>query len=172
MTKAGTDNQPVNSVRWVPRDHLSRNAWNPNIQQTPEFELLRRSLIENGWTQPIVVTEDYEIVDGFHRWKLSEEADIHNLTNGYVPVVVIAGDKNTLMASTVRHNRARGTHAVLRMADIVRDMLDNGYTREDVMREMGMEGEEVDRLADQSGMTVNGSNGEFGKAWIPDGSRA
>jgi len=171
MRKAGIDNQPVSEVTWIPRDHLRQNAWNPNVQQTPEFELLRRSLIENGWTQPIVVTEDMEIVDGFHRWKLSAEPDIHNLTNGYVPVVIIAGDQNTLMASTVRHNRARGTHAVLRMADIVRDMMDNGYTREEVMTAMGMEGEEVDRLADQSGMTVAGSNGEFGKAWIPDGGR-
>lgn len=165
-----TAKMPISNVRWVPREKLRANAWNPNIQATPEFELLKVSILENGWTQPIVVTPDGEIVDGFHRWKLSADPEIAALTDGLVPVVRLPdADIATLKMSTVRHNRARGTHAVLRMADLVRDLAQkHGVAEEEIMRRLGMEDEEVERLIDTSGMTARGRGKSFSTGWVPE----
>lgn len=124
---------------------------------------------EDGWTQPIVVLPDMTIVDGFHRWTVSSDPKIRAMTGGMVPVVVIDADPMHRMMSTVRHNRARGTHAVLRMAEIVRSMSSSGMQAGEICRRLGMETEELERLLDRSGMTVRGSAGVkgFGRAWVP-----
>lgn len=164
-----TEKQPVSNVRWEPRGRLKSNSYNPNAVAPPELELLKTSILEDGWTQPICVLPDLTIVDGFHRWTVSADPRIRAMTGGLVPVVVIDADPVHRMMSTVRHNRARGTHAVLRMAEIVRDMVQAGLPAPEICARLGMEEEELERLLDRAGMTVRGTRNavNFGRAWIP-----
>ena len=166
---SGTEKQPVSQVRWVPRGQLRANSYNPNAVAPPELELLRLSILEDGWTQPIVVLADNTIIDGFHRWTVSADPQVRALTGGLVPVVVVDVDPVHRMMSTIRHNRARGTHAVLKMAEIVRGMVEAGLEAGEICRRLGMEDEELERLLDRSGMTVRGTAGVngFGRAWVP-----
>lgn len=164
----GTDAQPVSKVVWVKRDSLRANDYNPNHVAVPELKLLKTSILADGWTQPIVARPDGEIVDGFHRWTIAADPEIAALTGGLVPVVYVEPDPANQMASTVRHNRARGSHHVLRMASIVRAMIDqHGMTEAQVQEMMGMEAEEVLRLYDRGGMPDLLGDNEFGKGWVP-----
>lgn len=162
-----TDRHPVSQVQWMHRTKLRANGYNPNAVAPPEMDLLELSIVEDGWTQPIVILKDGTIVDGFHRWMVSKRPGVYGLTAGMVPVVVIDADPMHQMMSTIRHNRARGVHAVLPMANIVRKMVTAGLPQEDICLRLGMEEEELDRLLDRSGMTVRGSGSGFGKAWVP-----
>lgn len=166
---SGLNAQPVSRVEWVKRDQLRANAYNPNHQAPPEFELLKVSLLADGWTQPIVARRDGEIVDGFHRWKLSADSEVAALTGGLVPVVYIEDvEPGHQMMSTIRHNRARGNHGALKMADIVRRLRDDqGMTPEAIQTLLGMEDEEFERLYDASGMPSRGGAEGFGKGWVP-----
>lgn len=169
--KRGLDNMPVNAVEWVDPKTLRANNYNPNHVAPTEMELLKLSIMEDGWTQPIVAREDGEIVDGFHRYTLgSTDPDVQEMTGGLVPVVRLRNaDPAHQMMSTIRHNRARGTHKVLRMADIVRSLAKEFKLGEaEIMERLGMEDEEVDRLLDASGMVVRGSAEEFSKGWEPN----
>ena len=161
--------QPIDNVEWVDRDALRANHYNPNKVMPPELALLKRSILENGWTQPIVARSDGEIIDGFHRWTIAADPEIAKLTDGYVPVVRVEPDATgNQMAATVRHNRARGAHGVLPMADIVRTLVDEeGWTFEQIQLEFGMDDEEVDRLYDSGGMIERGSKDEFNRGWKP-----
>jgi ParB-like chromosome segregation protein Spo0J len=164
--------QPVSKVRWVPREKLVGNAWNPNRVASPELELLITSLVEDGWTQPVVVLpadEDgmHVIVDGFHRWTVSGDARVAALTGGMVPVVTVRLDPLHRMMSTIRHNRARGTHAVLRMAEIVRRMVADGVPEREIQKRLGMEREEIVRLVNRAGMPAQAGGGGFNRAWVP-----
>jgi ParB-like chromosome segregation protein Spo0J len=164
-----TESQPVSNVRWVARGKLRANLYNPNAVAPPELELLKLSILEDGWTSAIVVLPDMTIIDGFHRWTVSADPRIRAMTGGLVPVVVVNADQVHRMMSTIRHNRARGTHAVLRMAEIVRSMTEAGIAAGEICKRLGMEEEELERLLDRSGMTVRGTAGVngFGRAWVP-----
>lgn len=165
------EQQPVNGVRWVHRDALRANDYNPNAVAPPEMELLKRSIMEDGWTQPIVVHTDGTIVDGFHRWTVSGILEVYRLTDGYVPVVMLpnktAEDRRI---STVRHNRARGSHAVLKMADIVEHLLRRGVPADEIEARLGMEREEIVRLANRKGIpkTAIISGSRWSKSWTPE----
>jgi ParB-like chromosome segregation protein Spo0J len=139
--------QPLSDMNWIHRDRLIPNDYNPNSMGKLELALLCTSIAENGWTQPIVATRDYVIVDGFHRWTVSLEARIFNMTSGLVPVVFIDGTKEVLKMATIRHNRARGTHGIAAMAEIVAD-LSTQYTTKQLADLLGMSKEEVARLKD------------------------
>ena len=167
--RLGVEAQPVTHVRWIPRAQLHSNSYNPNRVAPPELRLLKTSILKNGWTQPIVVREDFEIVDGFHRWTVSADPEIHAMTSGYVPVVVLSGiPMSEQIMATIRHNRARGQHLVLPMGAIVATLIDDeGMTPEEVQRDLQMEDEEVDRLYDTRGMPVRGGMAEFNKGWVP-----
>jgi ParB-like chromosome segregation protein Spo0J len=162
--------QPVSSVEWVDAALLRANDYNPNKQAPPEFRLLRVSLMASGWTQPIVIRDDYEIVDGFHRWLLvTKDKEVAALTDGKVPVVRLREvDPAEQRMATIRHNRARGTHAVIPMADIVASLIDD-YELEPEQLEalLQMDFEEVDRLYDRGEMTKRGSADALGKGWVP-----
>lgn len=166
-----TDNQPISGIRWLDRRDLRPNSYNPNHVAPPELDLLALSILEDGWTQPIVALSDGTIVDGFHRWTVSARPDIAALTGRLVPVVVISADPAHRMMSTIRHNRARGTHAVLKMAEIVRSMRAAGLPGEEICRRLGMEDEELERLLDRAGMPVRGTASVqgFARAWVPGG---
>lgn len=167
---AGVDAQPVSAVRWLSREVITANGWNPNVQAPPEFRLLKVSILENGWTQPIVVRDQddgtYEVVDGYHRWKIGGDRDVAALTDGLVPVVVLPPtDAATARMATIRHNRARGTHHVLGMADIVADLLKLGISPEEIARRLEMDPEEVDRLADRGNMLTRFAPDTFNQGW-------
>jgi len=162
------EDQPINAVQWIERDLLSPNAYNPNRVAGPEMKLLKISILEDGWTQPIVINTNYEIVDGFHRWTVSGDKDVQKVTGGLVPVVMTrpADDAHQKM-STIRHNRARGTHGVLNMSEIIQSMVDSGLSKQEIMARLQMEEEEVIRLAARVGIPksdlINDSG--FSKSW-------
>lgn len=161
--------QPIQEIEWIEPVLLKPNDYNPNRVFGPEFALLKTSLLQDGWTQPIVATEDGFIVDGFHRWTLaSTDPEVAKMTNGLVPVVRIRGASiEHRMESTVRHNRARGKHGVLKMGDIVRALL-NTRSVEEVRAMLGMDEEEIDRLAETKHAPDLIGKDSFGKGWIPD----
>jgi ParB-like chromosome segregation protein Spo0J len=163
--------QPVDNVQWVHRDELKPNHYNPNSVAPAELRLLKISIKEDGWTQPIVANPDKTIVDGFHRWTVSGHKEIFKLTNGFVPVVFVTPkDEASQMMATVRHNRARGTHAVLKMADIVTSMISEGISMEEIGERMQMETEEVVRLANRKGIPKTDivKNKDWSNSWVPE----
>jgi len=168
-----TRENPLERLQWLDPQELEANDYNPNNVFPAERALLRESLLADGWTQPIVarrVGERLEIVDGFHRWTLSRQfADVLDLGRGKVPVVILdETSEPDARASTVRHNRARGQHAILRMSEIVRSMRSAGESVETIMRKLGMEREEVDRLMEARPAPEVAGKDSFGKGWVPD----
>lgn len=145
--------QPINNVQWIPIEKVHANDYNPNSVATPEMKLLYISVKKDGYTQPVVTIYDskkdrYVIVDGFHRYSIMRRyKDIYLECEGKLPCVVLEGKTmNDLMASTVRHNRARGKHSVNGMSNIVMEMLMNGASDFEVCNELGLEAEELVKL--------------------------
>jgi ParB-like chromosome segregation protein Spo0J len=178
MTYNATGVHPIDAVQWVDRELLQANSWNPNRVAPPEMALLKQSILEDGWASAIVVQEvfagdpptfdHYEVVDGFHRWTVSGDPAIWSLSNGQVPVCVVAVDPAHARISTVRFNRARGSHAVAKMSDIIIDLLENyDLPDEEVMRQLGMDHEEVLRLRERGRMVARKANAELSEAWRP-----
>ena len=166
--------QPLEKIQWIQRELLKPNHYNPNSVAPPELRLLKISILEDGWTQPIVINSDHTIVDGFHRWTVSEDKEIFEMTDGKVPVVVLESeDDSHKMMSTVRHNRARGTHAILKMADIVDDIRKAGLDVNDIMERLQMEDEEVIRLLNRKGIPIQmiKDKEKLGNAWVPKGKK-
>lgn len=144
--------QPVDFVRWIPIEMIEPNDYNPNSVARKEMSLLYTSIYNDGYTQPTVTIwdeekEKYIIVDGFHRYYVCKSnKDILERNNGCLPIVVINKSINERMASTVRHNRARGKHSVTGMSSMVFDLLDNGWKDEDICNQLGLEAEELLKL--------------------------
>lgn len=166
---------PVECVQWVKADEVIANDYNPNSVAPPEMELLHTSIQEDGYTQPIVVWYHdgiYEVVDGFHRNRVGKEyADIRERIHGYLPVVVINNDredKGDRIASTIRHNRARGKHKVEAMSDIVLDLKKRNWSDAKIAKELGMDADEVLRLAQIQGLAEMFADREFSQAWECD----
>jgi ParB-like chromosome segregation protein Spo0J len=163
--------QPIGNVRWIPVEKVRSNDYNPNSVATREMSLLYTSILHDGYTQPIVVvydpeTDSYVIVDGFHRYTtMRRNADIKERCHGYLPVVVLDKSMNDRMASTVRHNRARGKHSVGGMGNMVFEMLENGWADDQICAELGMEAEELVRLKHITGFSKLFDNVEYRKAW-------
>lgn len=164
---------PVYSVIAVPIDKITPNTYNPNSVAPPEMDLLYDSIKEDGYTMPIVCyyskeEDKYEIVDGFHRYRvMKEHQDIYDREGGMLPVSVIDKPLECRMASTVRHNRARGTHNVELMSSIVRDLQDIGRSDEWIAKHLGMDKDEVLRLKQITGIAALFRNVGFSKAWQP-----
>jgi ParB-like chromosome segregation protein Spo0J len=165
---------PVDLVKWIHVDQVQANDYNPNSVAKNEMRLLYTSVSHDGYTQPIVTIFDealkkYIIVDGFHRFSiLKNNKDIYDMNNGLLPVVVLDKNINDRMASTIRHNRARGKHNVTGMSNIVFNMLMNGWKDEDILKELGMEGEELIRLKHITGYSKLYENHDYGPAWKTD----
>jgi len=162
---------PVSNVIWVPLEKVEANDYNPNSVAKIEMQLLYISIKADGYTQPIVTIYDknidkYIIVDGFHRYFVCKHnKDIREDTQGKVPIVVIDKDINNRMASTIRHNRARGKHCITGMSNVVFKMLENGWTDIEICNELGMEAEELLRLKHITGFSKLFENKEYSKAW-------
>lgn len=142
---------PLQSLQWVDRGLLHGNDWNPNKVSRENLKLLTQSILTNGWTLPIVVRPDYTIIDGFHRWTVSGEEPLLSILGGKVPVVIVQHkDQSEDIYGTVTHNRARGTHLLEPMKAIVKRLLDDGKSVEEIGKQLGMKPEEVFRLSDFS----------------------
>lgn len=163
--------QPIDFVRWVPIGMVEPNDYNPNSVAKVEMGLLYKSIKHDGYTQPIVTIFDeaigkYIIVDGFHRYfTCKHNKDIYDTNKGLLPIVVIEKDINERMAATIRHNRARGEHSVSGMSNMVFQMLENGWTDENICNHLGMEPEEILKLKHITGFSKLFENTEYKKAW-------
>ena len=162
---------PISEVLWVSVDKVQPNDYNPNSVAGQEMKLLHTSIKHDGYTQPIVTIYDedkdkYVIIDGFHRYfTCKNNKDIQETTGGCVPIVVLKKTINERMAATVRHNRARGSHSVDGMSNIVFEMLDNGWADEDICNHLGMEADELLRLKHITGFSKLFKDAEYSKSW-------
>jgi len=163
---------PVYNVKAIPVEKLRANEYNPNSVAPPEMELLYRSIKEDGYTMPIVVyhreEEDvYEIVDGFHRYSIIlKYKDIYERENGLLPCSVIEKPISERMASTIRHNRARGSHDVDLMSNIVAELVDLGKSDNWISKHLGMSRDEILRLKQVTGIAALFKDQEFSKSWV------
>lgn len=167
----GTYSSPIYNVRPVPIEKIQANSYNPNIMSPTDLELLYISVKKDGYTNAIVCyyledEDKYEIVDGFHRrLVMLKHKDIYERENGCLPVSVIDKPLEERMASTVRHNRARGSHDIRLMANIVAEMVDSGMSDAQVMKSLGMDADELLRLKQVSGLASLFTDKEFSKSW-------
>lgn len=166
---------PVYNVKKVPIEKIRANAYNPNHVASPEMKLLYQSIKEDGYTMPIVCyyieEEDiYELVDGFHRYlTMKEHKDIYDREEGCLPVTTIDKDLSNRMASTIRHNRARGAHDIELMSNIVAELVESGMSDAWIAKNIGMDLDEILRLKQITGLAALFSNKEFSKAWEAEG---
>ena len=142
---------PLSTLQWVDRDMVKPNDYNPNKVSKQNLELLKQSILTNGWTLPIVVRPDFTIIDGFHRWTVAGEDPLESMLDGKVPVVIVEHkDKAGNIYGTVTHNRARGTHLLEPMKAIVKELMGEGKSVEEIGKQLGMRPEEIFRLSDFS----------------------
>lgn len=172
-------NEPVDFVKWVKNTEVVANDYNPNKVAPPEMELLEVSIMNDGYTQPIVSWNNHEkgkieVIDGFHRNRVGKESKVvQQRVKGYLPVVDIRtkqSGKNDRIASTIRHNRARGKHQVDAMSEIVIELKNRNWTNKRIAKQLGMDEEEVLRLCQVSGLEHLFSDKDFNKAWITEDS--
>lgn len=165
---------PVYNVIAVPLEKIEPNTYNPNVVAPPEMKLLYESIKADGYTMPIVCYYDknedkYIIVDGFHRYRVMKDyKDIYEREGGKIPVSIINKSLDNRMASTIRHNRARGTHEVDLMSNIVKELHELGRSDAWISKHLGMDKDEILRLKQITGLTSLFSDVEFGKSWIPE----
>ena len=171
LAEAHPIHDPVSAVRWVPADQVVANDYNPNTVAPPEMELLRVSIAADGYTQPIVCYHDaeadrYVVVDGFHRNRVGkEDPEVRERVLGHLPVVVIDKPLPERIASTIRHNRARGTHGIQPMAQIVEELYFRGWSDKRIGEELGMAKDEVLRLKQFRGLAALFAGRPFSKSW-------
>lgn len=163
---------PVYSVKRIPIEKIQANSYNPNHVAPPEMKLLYQSIKEDGYTMPIVCyyiseIDKYEIVDGYHRYTtMLLHKDIYERENGYLPVSVIEKPISDRMASTIRHNRARGSHSIELMTNIVKELKESGMSDAWIIKNIGMDADELLRLQQLSGLQELFKDEEFSKSWI------
>lgn len=168
---------PVYNVKAVPVEEVRANSYNPNSVAPPEMRLLELSIWEDGYTQPIVCFRDeeegmFEVVDGFHRYSIMNPESrhfsrrIYDREEGVLPIVVIDKPIGARMASTIRHNRARGTHSIDLMVNIVKELKEIGQGDAWIMKHIGMDADELLRLKQLSGLAELFKNDEFSKSWV------
>ena len=142
---------PLSTLQWVDRNKLKPNDYNPNKVSKENLKLLIQSIMTNGWTLPIVVRPDYTIIDGFHRWTVAGMEPIRSTLNNMVPVVIVDHkERSEDIYGTVTHNRARGTHLLEPMKKIVKELMNEGKTIDEIGKQLGMKPEEIFRLSDFS----------------------
>ncbi|POP43467.1 hypothetical protein CHU32_10340 [Superficieibacter electus] len=167
------NDNPVDCVLWVKNEKLAANNYNPNNVAPPENRLLLRSLEADGFTQPVVVAESerggYEIIDGFHRQQLAQcKSSLVRKLKGYLPIARLkesADKRSSRMASTIRHNRARGRHQINAMSEIVRELVQLGWDNIKIGKELGMDADEVLRLKQVNGLLELFSDRQYSEGW-------
>lgn len=169
--------EPVDFIRWVSSDDVQANDYNPNSVAPPEMKLLEHSISHDGYTQPVVTWENEsskkrEVIDGFHRTRVCKESGaVRERVSGFLPVVTVndtCTSRNDRMASTIRHNRARGKHNVTAMSDIVTELKNRNWKNSRIAKELGMDEDEVLRLCQITGLETLFDNRDFSKSWEAD----
>ena len=139
---------PLKSLQWVPVEQLTANDYNPNKVSQDNLELLKQSILSNGWTLPIVVRPDYTIIDGFHRWTIARQEPLKSMLGGKVPVVIVEHEnRDGDIYGTITHNRARGIHLLEPMKAIVKELINGGKSVQEISKQLGMKPEEIFRLS-------------------------
>jgi len=162
---------PVYNVKAVPIDKVKANEYNPNRVAPPELKLLELSIWEDGYTQPVVCyydndKDEYIIVDGFHRYTIMKTSQrIYEREKGMLPIVIIDKALGERMASTIRHNRARGSHNVDLMSNIVAELVEMGKSDAWICKNIGMSADEVLRLKQITGLASLFKDEEFSRSW-------
>lgn len=165
---------PVYNIKRVPIEKIQANSYNPNSVAPPEMKLLYQSIKEDGYTMPIVCyyledQDKYEIVDGYHRYTtMVLHKDIYDREEGCLPVSVIDKPISDRMASTIRHNRARGSHSIELMTNIVAELVEAGMSDAWILKNIGMDADELLRLKQISGLAALFKDKEFSKSWVAD----
>lgn len=166
------NHEPVDYVQWVELERVFANDYNPNRVAPPEMQLLELSIAEDGYTQPIVgwdTGKQVEVIDGFHRNRVAREsATVGERLAGYLPLVVANEDRldrGDRIASTIRHNRARGKHQIGAMADIILELKRRNWSDSKIGKHLGMEPDEVLRLAQITGLAEMFADRDFSEAW-------
>jgi hypothetical protein len=167
---------PVDLVLWVPADDVGANDYNPNSVAPPEMALLEHSIVEDGYTQPIVAWRNgdaFEVVDGFHRNRVGKESpQVRARVHGYLPITVANAerlDRGDRIAATIRHNRARGKHRIDAMSEIVVELKRRNWSDDKISRELGMDPDEILRLCQITGLAELFADQEFSKSWDVEG---
>lgn len=168
-------NEPTDCVIWVKNEKVIANDYNPNAVAPPEMELLSHSILSDGFTQPIVsfIEKDkYTVIDGFHRNRVGKEnKEVNKRIKDYLPLTLIRRERegrNNRIASTIRHNRARGKHSIEGMSEIIVELKRRNWTDKKIGKELGMEPDEVLRLAQITGLRDMFKDKEFSEAWEAD----
>jgi len=162
------NNEPINNVKWVDVDELKSNNYNPNVVLNQELKLLEFSIMKNGWIQPVLVTKDFMIIDGYHRHYISKiSKDLLEKYDKKVPVVIMDIDEPERMLLTIRINRAKGNHVAVLMHEIVTELIDKyDYTPEQIREGIGCTKQEVDLLYKKGVFdALNIKEHKYSKAW-------
>ena len=166
---------PIMSIEWVDAATLYPNPWNPNRVASAELRLLEQSILSTGWVQPVLVSRDGMVIDGFHRWSLSNDrtTQLFKRYKGKLPVARLTIDDREAMLITVRMNRAKGTHVAVLMHELVAALIDDhGMTPNEVAKGLGATRDEVDLLYRRNVFKIrNLDKYKYSKAWIPRESR-
>lgn len=165
--------EPVDCVQWLPTNQVQGNDYNPNRVAPPEMKLLKHSVEMDGFTQPVVAWQAengiHEVVDGFHRTRVAKEYPaVRNRLHGYVPVTVIKNERtgrDDRIASTIRHNRARGVHGIKPMTDVVAELIVLGLNDVEIAKELGMDADEVLRFKQVKGLPSLFEQHEYSRSW-------
>lgn len=163
---------PISNVLWKHFSELDANWWNPNRMPKKEFTLLEKSILTTGWVQPVMVTPDMVIIDGFHRWRMSQDSRrVHDRYGGYMPVTVLNVDEKTAMVMTVRMNRAKGVHVAVSMSSLVKKLIEeHGCSFDWVAKQIGASEAEVYLLAGRNIFEAKKvADWEYSEAWYPSG---
>lgn len=165
------ENMPISNIEWIDVYELNANDYNPNVVFTKEKELLKFSIIKNGWIQPILTTEENIIIDGFHRATLAKtDKEVKKITNGKVPVVRMKLSEPERMLLTIRINRAKGSHIAVKMGDIIKKLINNyGISKKEIMEQIGATKDEIELLMLDNVFKKYEFNeeSEYSKAWVP-----
>ena len=170
--KRDISTHPISSIQWLEVTTLQANDYNPNHVLTPELKLLKRSLLAQGWIQPILVVKGPEgthtIVDGFHRHLLAKtDKEVNSMTEGLVPCAVLELSDNERKVLTVRINRAKGVHSAVRMHELVTDLYNSGMSIKEIGQEIGADKHEIDLLLKESVFKkLDTENHKYTEAWV------
>lgn len=163
------EDMPISNVQWVDVEKLKANDYNPNVVFSKEMELLKFSILRNGWIQPVLVTQDFVIIDGFHRSTIAKvDKQVQAMSDGKVPVVIMNLTEPERMLLTIRINRAKGSHVALKMSDIIKKLVNEyGVQPEQICKEIGANRDEVDLLMMENVFAAKNINEEtkYSKAW-------
>lgn len=166
------EEMPISKVQWVDVEKLTANDYNPNVVFSKEMELLKLSILKNGWIQPILVTHEFVIIDGFHRASLAKaDKQVKALTGGKVPVVIMELNEAERMLLTIRINRAKGSHIAIKMSDLIKKVVnDYGMPIDEICRQIGATKDEIELLLMNDVFKKFDITKEtkYSKAWVPN----